>query len=768
MSPKLIIPRRQLATVALVAAPALAIGAVHAPVLGVIAVLAMLLAMPTAVRWASGAQLSLGPIGAATALLACWSTLQLVPLPAGLVAAIAPSIADAWAQAAQAMGDTPRAAIPLTLDTGRTAAVATGMWLLLLVYALAGRGRPSALLAVAVTGAALLLVGCLHNLAGANAILGLYRPSVALSEQLLPTTLVNPNHSGAMMMLATAAAFALSMERTGRPWLLLAAALTLGVVATESRANTTLVVGLIVLLSLRGLHWAAAVFGLLLAAAAAIALHLLPGSDTTFDHTNAWLQGLDVALAYPWTGAGGGGFAMASSALVTDWSGPFIAYPHNVFVRAAADWGFPVAIAATGLGGWGLARAARQGWRDDSPELVIVAALAALVIQNCVDLSLAVPGVAVPAAALAGWLEGPTQPLPSRSHRRPSPHRLAAAAVLMLTICTCTWLAVRDDPRAAGAHIADHPHAYLLWRRAAVEATEPETAELLIDHAVSLAPTDPDTRLLRTRLRLAAGDLEGAAADLVAVSATDGAPRGQAARLLLAHSDKRQLMELTLAQAPSLATVAGEILLAHNRTAPAEQILNWTAQRHPNDLALLEQLVRAWGRLPDRAADLDKLSTRLLAMAANADKDSRGGPLRTAYLVDGHRLRQSGNHIQAHHMFLAAARAEPDRGLGALVHAGSSLVAAGRPDRLSQLMPEIEDAITAQTRRPTRAAIERLRSRQYEARGDVRGAIEAAQAARRLLPGAPSTLRRLAALYDETGQTEAAARMRKLLAEATR
>lgn len=235
--------------VALALAPAFLIGSVHAPVVMGWAGLCALLAATAAARlWRQGQSPRLSWLALAAAALAATAALQLLPLPAGLLALLSPENAQARAALPPELG--LGGGGPLTLGQAETAlalvrwaalalaACGVGWWLAL--SAASARKLPPLLAqAFVVAGAAQTLIGLGQTLAGTGgAVLGLWQSSRS-SLALVSGTFVNGNHAGTFLVMASLSGLgAAAAQEPGRRralWGALAGLCATGAVLSGSR-----------------------------------------------------------------------------------------------------------------------------------------------------------------------------------------------------------------------------------------------------------------------------------------------------------------------------------------------------------------------------------------------------------------------------------------------------------------------------------------------------------------------------------------------------
>ena len=169
---------------------AMAIGSIHA---GTIAGVVAALALATWLSWSRAD--SFAPRSAAGILLftavglTAFTALQTVPLPVGLLSAIAPSNAEVWARALAPLREAGPRLATLSLDpTATRVEVARGVaYLLTFLLAVRIASRPEGVdllsRTIVITATVLGLAALLHPAFGAEKVFGLYRPETAISPR---------------------------------------------------------------------------------------------------------------------------------------------------------------------------------------------------------------------------------------------------------------------------------------------------------------------------------------------------------------------------------------------------------------------------------------------------------------------------------------------------------------------------------------------------------------------------------------------------------
>lgn len=813
----------------LVLAP-LGIGGVPmAPRIVVSAMAVLILGWVAHERTRQGRPLVVGWAGLGLLLLLGWTWLQWIPLPAGLVALVAPEAAELRTGAAEAMGIDAPGWHALSFDRGATA----GAWVTLagvvaiyLITANVGRDlaeRRAIGKWVVIAGLGTLLVSIGHVLFDATRIYGLYEASVDLASLPIMSSFVNPNHAAALMMLAAVVALGLSFPTDSQPriWLMVAwVLLSLGVIASLSRANTMLLaVALVVMASSiairhRGTATATrmgrTVVGTL--GLGAIAVMVLGtelwlqemGSFAALFHEGpvwpCWTLGLQVASDHLWTGVGHGAFAAAASQVMTGWEQGLISFTHSVVLQAVADWGLPVALTGIGLLMMGYLGVLRR-WRSDHTTTACVVGLTALALQNQVDFSLAFPGVAFPAAAVFGWSvgngaygrrEGPERQL---RWRWPTVVTFALFAALLLTSFdawshrTASWdarvRAAVDEGHAPvmalDEMLVSHPGDFHLFRLGAVVASNSgmhERARRLADRAVALAPFEADTLLTRARLALGQGRFDDAAEDLSRAARLGPRHLEIANQLVLGHADAEDLMERYFGEDAERAVRASEQLISVGKRQTARRLLGWTTERFPDALALREahtalvvDEARGKGAEDPARTFLNQLSIDYLARGAeDTDPTLAAGWRRLGYLTQGFVIGAEGRHREAIHLFTEAAELDPDRASWPLTEVANLRHLTGDLEGLVALLPQLDGATRGDDLRRARYFV--LASHAAELSGQPHEALRLAQRAVRFRPNDPRIRDRVATLLslnDDMGGARAErARAERLRAATSR
>ncbi len=417
--------------------------------LGVAGLLASVRPRLSTAGWSGALDLSLLAILAIIAL-------QLVPLPAGVVALLSPG-RTAFQQASSLQPGAP-GWLPLTLDSGATAhawlatfCAAGTFWIARAT--LARRGLRTVLTALAWGAVAVVLVAIAHGASGSHLVYGFWRPYDAGARPLGP--FVNRNHLGTWSLLVFFLCFgcfqwrrAVTSPSRGWSWrarlahaldgrsavLVLAMVLLAVGVALGASRSTMLALacgaGYVASAAPRG-HgtrraslWSAA---LALSAVLAVLAYadvdrLLARLDETrqlglSQRMAIWSDAGRVMASFPVTGAGAGSFASAMRLHQTADRTYFWNEAHNQYLQVAAEGGI-LLVLPTALGLISIVvlslRALRR--RDDVLHWLRLGASAALVavaVQSLWETGLTLPASGMLAAVATAIVVLPSHPRPA-------------------------------------------------------------------------------------------------------------------------------------------------------------------------------------------------------------------------------------------------------------------------------------------------------------------------------------------------------------------
>lgn len=354
-----------------------------------------------------------------------WTGIQLLPLPAALVAWFVPESAEAWQANALLYAESARSWIPMSLDPGATrlevakGAAIVAIFLTARVFA-ASHQRRRVLKAVAGSSIAMALVAFAHKLAGATEVFGIYEPVYASSRLLAP--LMNENHLAGLMALGSPIAVGLAIDakeiesRLG--WALGASLCALAGLLSFSRGGIlALMIGIVLFIAVFAARLSKREHSLLRSrtvpmvaiggfAIILVAVGLDGGAlarEFSLRHNIApkfegAAAALPVIAGHPIAGVGRGGF---SAAFVGEHgTDKRFFHPENLPVQWISEWGLPVALALILIVLWSIGRGFRL--QRSQAHLGGLAGLVAIGTHQLADFSLELVGVAVLGAATLG------------------------------------------------------------------------------------------------------------------------------------------------------------------------------------------------------------------------------------------------------------------------------------------------------------------------------------------------------------------------------
>ena len=575
------------------------------------------------------------PLLALLSLAALATALQLVPMPAALVAGLAPMRHALALDTALALRASAPGWLALSYDAPATLlALATLLGLFGLAYAatrvaVESRGRLWLVRIVAAAGVAMAGCGLLHRALGLEALFGLYQPVYATPAY--PAPLLNDNHLAGFLSLTAPLALVLAVASAGVARLAWVAGLTT-IVATNllvaSRGGAIslaagLAVAVAVLVAQRrsrpGVRVARAVLipvaivvgcGVVLVSVLVtdrvrdeLARTSMAELDDPHSKFGVWRASVVLASDNLWTGVGRGAFEPAFTRLHESGTKTY-SHVENQYLQAAVDWGVPVALGLLALALW-LARASLRRWNDGPIEAGALAALVTLAVHAIADFHLELPGVAMAAVAVLAVLvpaspaSAPGSARHARRRLRPWMWRvpaLAAGAAVVALAASPAGQTARQGQAAleaalasAAAHDArgDEPGAVREGARAVALGRA-----LVAGH-----PSDYLLAGLLARAYFRQRDPEAVRWINRAMVLNPKHPdlRVLAARMLLAAGRKRQaLVEYALALRYTLAPRAILADLVQRFPDPAQAAAGLPAQRER--LPVLASWLRAMGR----------------------------------------------------------------------------------------------------------------------------------------------------------------------------
>ncbi len=520
--------------------PPLLAGAVHAEVAAALSgvfVAGLLVVLLSGARWGHSAR----PFALAFALACAASAIQLIPLPASVLAVLSPEAAHLRG-AAGLYGPGPLSLSPAA--TSLQLAQHTGLAALFLVstHAAHHRSRARALLVLLLAmGAFESALALANRLSETRTVLGLYTPH--FTERVILGTFVNHNHTGGFLVLASAPAIVLSLRGSPRDRALYG---TLGVICLGGIVVSGTRGGVLGVLA-GGLASAAlstiggggpggrrragvAVLAVLALTAIAIFPNReilrsrLAGDLRASEKVQTFGDALDLAVRFPWTGIGRGAYSDVAPRTSSLHRFVRATHPECWPLQWASEWGFPMTILLVGAGllaGWKRLRPRSSGddsqppIRADSTALAAAAALVASAAQNLGDFNLEFLGCAAPATVVLGILAARRD---GRPLGRPAADLGIATALVAASACAGYFLlgspaatATLDErlrqldedglARAIEAHPVD---ARFHFQRGLVRMRDdPRRAELDFLRAAFFAPLDPQPHQALGRLMFA-------------------------------------------------------------------------------------------------------------------------------------------------------------------------------------------------------------------------------------------------------------------------
>lgn len=415
---------------AIVVGSALAMGTVYTTVLIVVALAAVIVfglhfwdARPLELRREAKVLLVVATV------LTVWTFVQQIPLPASVVAAVAPGNADIWDRCLMPLREPGPTSMPLSLDPTATRVQVLRGVLYLMVFACALRsasrtdgvkflGR-----AVLASSTLLAIAAVAHRALGMRKVFGLIQPtSVDFGTRIAP--LLNPNHLSAYINLGGCIALAGALSRASRVPRIALLGLYLLLVGVQlwlgSRAGVAaMVLGTLLVLWLSrstdgkrgGVSPIYAALGALLVASVAVFV-LGKGGQTVADLSSLDTiklqlirRSTELLRVFPLVGVGRGAFESVFPAFRADAEGHLVAtHPENIAIQWGAEWGLPLGLGALAVTGWALRPAAALA-RSSVP-VGPAAALLAVVVHNLLDFSIEIPAVAIALAVCAGCTVG--------------------------------------------------------------------------------------------------------------------------------------------------------------------------------------------------------------------------------------------------------------------------------------------------------------------------------------------------------------------------
>ena len=645
----------------------------------------------TSARWRS--HLRGRDVLAAASLLMVGAGLAAIPLPAGILAWVAPGVLEArpdavlWSSALEPgqvfdrLGELCALTIAMLVGVAHPVDRESG-------DARLQRG-------VVVGTAAVLLFAWLHALTGADAVLGLVRPQqLGAGPWLAP--LVNPNFLATVLVLTLPLMLSIdASSELHRPARFLAAA-AVGTTLWISSVGGIAALGLVLLLL--GGRYRVAAAACVVGAVVVGALDI-EGVESVSGRWQVWTAALALLAAYPLFGAGG--FEPAVSPYRVDSWFADLGHVHSEpleWLVSTGVIGALLGLAALGL----LARGVRPQGRVGR---AVTIGLIGAGVHACMDFPLQVPAVALLLASGVGLVVG-------TAGRRGLP-RTPLLLLALSQVVAAGWVVRQDQVRSridivrmertgvkarAAAERLDRLGARSGWSAlqrawAAAELGDRDGAVEQARAAVSEAPYDAAVLREAAHLSLVNGDMAGAAA--LAERAVQRAPWDYRGRVLQAR------------QARLLGTT--------------------------------EEVRRGWAEAFAREAPQPLLSEAYRAIPSAAVWHDVLRDLDPGWMAAlGRVADRAGESEAAVRAFEQAAARDPDRYASFAPH-GAALLSAGDPDAARAL---VTAALAA---RPSDAGTQRTASEVFAELGEVERSLVALERAAELNPiHRPMLVRRLA------------------------
>lgn len=352
--------------------------------------------------------------------LSAFSALQAAPLPFQWLMTLAPTTAEVWTRSQVPFGSPPPRFASLSLDPGASLLEALKWAAYASTFLLAARvrgQRGNAWLAALVfaAGACAATLTLLHGALNLQTVFGIYHPTFKVQRWSVGPLLNSNNLAGYVSLGVFAGVALLLSDRSPLSRALVGAGILVSVCAlalsgSRGGAIASLAGGaaLTVMLwrSRRDTPEARSRFPLLAPVGAGVLVAIAIGSTrnldslTTGDITRklaTWRWSMTMLRDHPWFGVGRGAFETAlppyRQALPMDWSASF-SHAENFVVQWLVDWGVPVggvavlAFLAFVANAWLKARAVPH-------RLALLTGVAALLLQNLVDLGLELPSLVI-------------------------------------------------------------------------------------------------------------------------------------------------------------------------------------------------------------------------------------------------------------------------------------------------------------------------------------------------------------------------------------
>lgn len=665
---------------------------------------------------------SLGPL--------VWTGLQVIPLPCGVVEALSPLSASRLREAHALFKLDAPSFCSLTRDSANTReevvkglAIACGM---LSASMLAARGEQRVVFrAVAGSTVLMALVAILHQLVGATQVFGVYQP-IEMREVPLLAPLLNPNNLGGFLAMGLPVLMGLAFEEES-PRVRIALLSAVGLVAatalmTRSRGAAGAVAlgpALYALLAmvrtrnpsggagsgppwLRNATLVGVAFVLGLAMWAWREELVAEFEASGWDKLDLIARAARFALSVPWVGVGRGAFGPA---FVNTMQEEYrFDYAESLLVQWAADWGLPATLALSAALATLWVRAALRA--RSHARVGAVAAVAAVVAQNMVDLGLELLGPALVAACLLGGCA---------SFPRVSRPRVTRARALRIIGGSIAVIALVAPLALASRLIEEHGPTIEQRLEALVDDKDPARFKVLLQRAVLAHPSEPMLVIIGAHAALRRRDPSAGRFINRGMQLSPGwaAPHIQAAQWLWRSGLRRQAM-LELRAASELELHAIHEILCPMAMSDPNGAIEIGAPRNRARAGYLERLARCLPRESEHVLRIDEELLRILPRPVEP------------YLRRAQRLLREQRYDEAAQA-AQSARANQPENVTAAVLAAQAYSSAGRPaEAFKVLEAGIESGAEPASiyRQMARVAgVAKDRAKMKEALGLLRGSL---------------------------------------------
>lgn len=618
------------------------------------------LALASAPRWAAAigsalAVLALVPLASSRRSFASFSPLllmllvplvatglQLLPLPTGLVAVVAPARYALAEANASAYSDTLPAFLSLSQDWPATlVAFSTFIGFASFAYvclwlSASRQGKRTLLVSVVAIGSLVAICALGHRALGAESLFGLYKPHAHYKGSVSP--FLNPNHLAQYMSLVTPVALGLAIHR--KSWLFFGLGLVCATTSLQavSRAGTiSLFVGVIVAIVIASLcrkntssrrrahamRWPTRVALLAMLVLVPLVLGALIGGTSAFHELFSldlqqekaigklapWWASLDLIRENPWFGVGRGAFEHSFTSVQPS-TGVTFSHIENEYLQVVLDWGVPTALAIAVSLGLFIRPLLRRP--EDALAAGGVGAFAALLVHSTVDFGLELPGMALPAIAVLATL-APVKLVVEKNKARSRIVQYGRLASIAIAICLCAVAfsqpgksvtdelagyeeysskshASADQVIATSAQLSRrHPASYLVPARAARALWQRQDVRAfgVLARAIALNPNYFAVHLLTAQILASSQKPEQAlGAYRRAMSMHGGSHKRIVQQLLSQFSDASDLL-VAIPTGDRFGAEYAEIFLGFKRPDVTELIVRRARQLRGKSLQLL-------------------------------------------------------------------------------------------------------------------------------------------------------------------------------------